>query len=367
MALTFTYMGAKGDHLPLGGSNEVPVNWNQLDPKYLALGATALAQQLPNPFLGNPNVPTSLSTPATLARSQLLKPFPQFSNVYARQVTEGQNTYEAGIIEWTRRLSHGWGGRASYTYSVLKDNQIGETNFYSAVAGTPLNNYNYNPAAPACAAGQQYTTACYDPRAEWGNGILDVPHRIIIAPMVELPFGKGKKYATSGAADAIAGGWTIAFITTWQAGFPLNVQQSNPNSVLGGSTGARPNITSGVDLATPGSYEDRLASADHPAATWINPAAFSVVAPGAFGNAPRTITDLRTPTQFNTDVNFQKNVRVGGSKVIQLKLEVLNLFNRPTVRALQGANTFAVGNAFGQTTLQSGFMRILQFMVRFSF
>ncbi|MGH9142264.1 MAG: TonB-dependent receptor domain-containing protein, partial [Vicinamibacterales bacterium] len=69
MALTFTYMGARGDHLALGGSNEVPVNWNQLDPKYLALGATALAQQLPNPFLGNPNVPASLSTPATLPRS----------------------------------------------------------------------------------------------------------------------------------------------------------------------------------------------------------------------------------------------------------------------------------------------------------
>ena len=70
-------------------------------------------------------------------------------------------------------------------------------------AGTPLNNYNYNPSAPACAAGQQFTTACYDPSAEYGYGILDVPHRIIIAPMVELPFGKGKKYASnSGVADA---------------------------------------------------------------------------------------------------------------------------------------------------------------------
>ena len=199
---------------------------------------------------------------------------------------------------------------------MLKDNQIGETNFYSAVGGTPLNNYNYNPSAPACAAGQQYTTACYDPRAEWGNGILDVPHRIIIAPMVELPFGKGKKYATERRrrCDRSAAG-PIAFITTWQAGFPLNVQQSNPNSVLGGSTGARPNITSGVDLATTGSYEDRLASADHPAATWINPAAFSTVAFGQFGNTPRTITDLRTPTQFNTDVNFQKNVASGRQQV----------------------------------------------------
>src|SRR5205085_5783855 len=67
MAMTFTYMGAKGDHLPLGGSNEVPVNWNQLDPKYLALGQAALTAQLPNPFLGNANVPASLSTPATLS------------------------------------------------------------------------------------------------------------------------------------------------------------------------------------------------------------------------------------------------------------------------------------------------------------
>ena len=68
-----------------------------------------------------------------------------------------------------------------------------------------MNNYNYISSAPACAAGQQFTTACYDPRAEWGYGILDVPHRIIIAPMFELPFGKGKKYASNGGvADAIA-------------------------------------------------------------------------------------------------------------------------------------------------------------------
>jgi hypothetical protein len=368
MAMTFTYMGAKGDHLPIGGSNEVPVNWNQLDPKYLALGSAALAQQLPNPFFGNPNVPASLSTPATLARSRLLKPFPQFNNVYARQVTEGQNQYNAAIVEWTRRLNHGWGGRISYTYSLLKDNQIGETNFYSNVGTNPLNNYNYNPSAPACAAGQQYNTACYDPRADWSAGILDVPHRIIIAPMVELPFGKGKKYASnSNMADAIVGGWTIAFITTWQSGFPINVQESNPNSVLGGGTGARPNITSGVDLATPGSYYDRLSTADHPNATWINPAAFSLATFGTFGNAPRTITDLRTPTQFNTDANFQKNFRLGGSKQAQVKIEVLNLFNRPTVRGLSGGNTYAPGNAFGTTTAQSGFMRIMQFMFRFSF
>src|SRR2546429_5353259 len=57
-------------------------------------------------------------------------------------------------IEWTKRTTHGWGGKLSYTYSVLKDNQIGETNFYSSnPAGLPLNNYNYIASAPGCAAG----------------------------------------------------------------------------------------------------------------------------------------------------------------------------------------------------------------------
>jgi len=370
MALTFTYMGAKGDNLPLGGSNDIAININQLDPKYLALGSAALSAAVPNPFFGNPNVPTSLSTAATITRARSLMPFPQFAQVQARQVTEGLNHYEAGVIEFQKRLSHGWGGRFSYTYSVLKDNQFAEGNFYAAPNGgnSPVNNYNYVSSMPACAAGAQFTTACYDPKAEWGYGFLDVPHRIIVAPIFELPFGKGKKYASqSGVADAIIGGWTIASITTWQAGFPLNVTQSNPNSILGGGTSARPNLVAGVDLATPGSYYDRLASADHPTATWINPAAFSLTPFGAFGNTPRSITDLRTPTQFNTDVNFQKNVRLGGSKQGQFKIEVLNLFNRPTVRALQGNGVYAPGNSFGQTNLQSGFMRIMQFMFRFSF
>jgi hypothetical protein len=52
MAITLGDVGARGDHLPLGGSNDTVVNINQLDPKYLALGTAALNQTLPNPFFG---------------------------------------------------------------------------------------------------------------------------------------------------------------------------------------------------------------------------------------------------------------------------------------------------------------------------
>ncbi len=140
--------------------------------------------------------------------------------------------------------------------------------------------------------------------------------------------------------------------------------------VQGDNTGTfgavqRPNLVSGVDLGTPGSYEDRLASADHPTATWLNPAAFSAAAPFTFGNTPRTLTDLRTPAQYNVDGVFIKNLRFG-SKTAQVKFEMLNLLNRVQVRALRGANTFGNSN-FGRTTLQAGFMRITQLMFRFSF
>src|SRR5258708_3937218 len=360
-------MGARSDHLGIGGSNDTPVNINQLDPKYLALGS-ALTEQVPNPFFGDPSVPRSLSTPATMPRSRLLLPFPQYRQVNARQVTEGFSRYHAGVLELTKRPSHGIGGRFSYTYSVLKDNLVGESNFYMALSpGLPVNNHNYHRSKPACAAGEDFTAACYNPRAEYGRSVLDVPHRVILAPIAELPFGSGRRWANGGGvADWLIGGWTVSSVVNLQSGFPINVQQAADSRLsLGGtSTANRPNLT-GTAIGTTGSLEDRLATADHPTATWLNPAAFSLAAAGTFGNTPRTITAVRTAGQYNVDAVLLKNFRFGGSKVGQVKVEVLNMLNRPNVRTIQGANTVGSSN-FGQTTIQAGFMRIAPLMFPFS-
>jgi hypothetical protein len=351
-AITISYVGSRGDNLGLGGSADTPVNINQLDPKYMALGA-ALNASLPNPFFGNPNA-GPFSTQATLTRAQLLRPYPQFGNINARHVLEGKSRYNAAVFEWSKRTTHGFGGRVSYTYSVLKDNLVGEDNFYSPISpGLPLNNYNYIP-------GSTY----YNPDADYGYSLLDVPHRVIIAPIVELPFGKGRKWGSdSSLANWIAGGWTVSAAINLQSGFPLNIQQTDNTGTFSGVQ--RPNIVSGVDLATSGSFEDRLASADHPTATWLNPAAFVSAAAFTYGNAPRTITDLRTPNQYNVDGVFIKNL-VFGTKTAQLKIEMLNLLNRPGVRALSGRNNQSNSN-FGQTGVQAGFTRITQVMFRVGF
>src|SRR5215471_4785301 len=364
MAISFGYVGARGDMLGLGGSSDTPVNINQVDPKYLSLGS-ALTQQVPNPFFGRPELAgTSLGTSAMIARNQLLRPYPQFLNINARQVTEGLSGYNAGVVEWTKRVSHGFGGRVSYTYSALMDNQVGETNFYSLVSpGLPLNDYNFISSMPACGAGGSFTSACYNPRSEYGRGMLDVPHRLIIAPIVELPFGRNRKWANnSAAADWVLGGWSISAIANLQSGFPINVQQTDNTGLLGGAQ--RPNL-SGQSIATPGNYEDRLASADHPAAAWFSAAGFTLAPTNTFGTEPRTLSSARSPSQKNVDAVFMKNFRLGESKTVQVKLEMLNLFNRVEVTGASSNNV--TSGTFGQIGNQAGFMRITQIMFRYSF
>ncbi|MEQ1911513.1 MAG: hypothetical protein ABMA15_22040, partial [Vicinamibacterales bacterium] len=66
------------------------------------------------------------------------------------------------------------------------------------------------------------------------------------------------------------------------------------------------------------------------------------------------------------DASIIKNVRLTGSKTATLKMEIINLLNRPNVRNMQGANVFGNAN-FGRTSTQGGYMRLLQFTARFSF
>ena len=353
-SITLSYIGSKGDHLSLGGSNDVPVNINQLDPKYMALGAS-LNDVVANPFFGV-SAAGPLSTQSTLTRRQLLRPFPEFLDINMRHVLEGKSQYDAMVIEYSKRATGLFGGRISYTRSRLMDNQIGESNFYSAGGLNPLNNYNYMANMPACTTTN--FAACYNPDAEWAVSLLDVPHRVILAPVMNVPFK-----SSNPVLNGIIGDWVVSAAINLQAGFPISVQQSDNTGTFSGVQ--RPNVVSGVDLATTGSLADRLASADHATATYVNAAAFTTASAFTYGNAPRTITDIRTPANYSVDASFIKNVRFG-SKTLQFKAETLNLLNRVNVRTLNGRNTVGTSN-FGQTNTQAGFMRIIQLMARFSF
>jgi hypothetical protein len=342
MAITIGYLGSRGDNLGLGGTEDALVNINQLDPANFALG-NRLFEEVPNPFFGVAGAGGLASLP-TIERGQLLRPFPQFRDVMALQVTEGKSRYHALVAQLDKRVSSGWGGRFSYTFSQLKDNQFGEDNHFmrqASRASFPLNSYDLD--------------------AEYSVGVMDMPHKVSLAPIVELPWGKGRKYDV-GTMDFLIGGWTFAAIINFESGFPIGVGQSPNNSGLFGS-GQRPNRVAGADGVQSGNITDRLDAnlADN---QYLNPAAWTLAAPFTFGNTPRTDGDVRTPFRTNWDLVFNKAFATGGRTRADLRFEVLNALNQP--KYARFPVTFG-GSSFGRITTQSGFMRIWQISFRFAF
>jgi hypothetical protein len=354
MSVTVGYTGAKGDNLSWAGSNSGAttgyININQLDPKYQTLVPNTLAL-VPNPFFGVPAA-GQFASRQTIEIGQLLRPYPEFGNVYMMQSTGAHSLYNAAILQLRKRVTGVWGGQVSYTYSRLNDNQFGEANYYSVNPGLQ-NNYTVVPGSPY-----------YDPDAEYGRSLLDSPHKLVIAPIVNVPLGQGHRFAAGRLSDLLLGGWSATTVITVQSGFPIGVTQNQATTpfLLGGTL--RPNIVPGQPLLTGGDITDRI-TANTNDNVYLNPAAFQAVAGNQFGNAPRTLPGVLSPMRNNVDLAISKQFRTFGQQAASVRIEVLNLLNE--VQWAAPASTAFGNSAFGQITNQANNMRMLQFTVRYQF
>jgi len=328
------YLGSRSDRLGLGGwGSGASVNINQVDPSYQSLGS-ALLEPVPNPFFGNP-VFGDLSQSETIPRAQLLRPYPQFGGLYALQSSEGRRRYDAAVLRFEKRFRGGFGGRVNYTWSRTEDNIIGEGNHYSNRPGSaPLDNYNLD--------------------AEYSRSLTDAPHRLNVSGIVELPFGRGKRWLDSpGLGNALLGGWSVSAAGYVQSGFPIAVIQRLVNTGLLSDL-QRPNVVPGVDPGHSGTTIENLDS-------YLNPEAWALAPAFTFGAAPRTETRVRTPTRHNWDFAFQKSESVGAGR-ITARVEIINAFDRPDFNG----PVSVLGNPnFGRILDVFGFPRLFQFTVRY--
>ena len=350
MAIGFEYVGATGRDLGLGGSNDGTLNINQVPVQYLSLGQ-ALLDQVPNPFFGLPAGQGKSVTSATIQRRELLRPFPQFNDIIMRQATLGKSQYHAGVFKLEKRMSNGWAGRLNYTYSRLKDNQFGEGNFFSSANGNAQDANNID--------------------AEYSIGLLDVPHKLTFSPIIELPFGEGKRWAKGGIGAAVLGDWTISSIIAIESGFPINVRNST-NATQIFTLMQRANIGTGAaetdgtryERITPPTGQGCLSTEECGIGLWLNSSAFTSAPAFTLGTLPRTLGDVRTPHRNNWDFVATKEVRLKGSMRGEVRIEVLNITN--TVKTTGPVTTVGSAN-FGQIRTQSGFMRMTQLTFRLSF
>ncbi|HWI18330.1 MAG TPA: hypothetical protein VNT81_11320 [Vicinamibacterales bacterium] len=347
ISVSVGYTGLTGSNLSWGGSGNALININQLDPKYQAMGPGYTLELVPNPFFGVEGA-GQFATRATIERGQLLRPYPQFGNIQMLQSTGARSQYHAGIIQFRKRVSGWWGGNFSYTLSRLKDNQFGEGNYYSSAPGLQ-NNYTVIPGSPY-----------FNPDQEYGRSLLDSPHKVVLSPILQLSFAKN----ATGFLDAIANGWQVTPVVTFQSGFPMGVSQNLTGTayLLGGTP--RPNIVPGVDFLVDGDITDRIRqnTTDN---RYLNPAAFSTSAANQFGNAPRTLPGVYSPWRNNMDLSVSKSFNTWKSTTLNARMEVLNLLN--LVQWAAPASS-AFGNAsFGQITNQANNMRLIQFTARLQF
>jgi len=333
LAFEAGYAGLRGMHLPLG------LQFNQLDPKNLALGA-ALKNQVTNPFYGTIALGT-LST-KTVQAGQLLLPFPQYQGLSDPANYMGDSSYHSLQMKAEKRFASGGTLLGSYTFSKILANVETLTSWLDSGTGV---------------AGYQNV---YDMRNEKALSSFDSRQRLTISYVYDIPMGKGHAIFgnLNGFADKLVAGWGINGVTTFQKGFPLGIT-STPNNT-GFNTGLRPNVVGGCQKSVSGTAQSKITG-------WFNTACFTAPAIYTFGNEGRTDPDLRGPGTANYDFSIFKYTTITEKIKMEFRAEAFNLMNRVQFGSPNLGQTTAANNVFGQITAQQNTPRLMQMALRLRF
>ncbi|HXJ38821.1 MAG TPA: TonB-dependent receptor, partial [Bryobacteraceae bacterium] len=298
LAADIAYAGSHSLGLPAS------LQIDQLPDKYLSLG-TALTQQVTNPFYGLISV-GALAQP-TVARGQLLRPYPQFNGVTLGYTNLGNSIYHSLQTKVTKRFSRSLLSLA-YTFSKGIGNSEAATG-YLEQNGVPGFQNNNNI------------------RMDRSLNAQDSPHRVLVAFTTELPAGKGQRWLSGGPAaiNSLVSGWEANGLYTYETGQPLFLGTStNLTNSFGGGSRPNNNGTSAL-LTTPA--ESRLDQ-------WFNTSVFSQPPAFTFGNAGRALPDVRNDKTNNLDLGIAKNNRFfrDGRVNLQFRAEFFNALNHVRFR-----------------------------------
>jgi len=245
--------------------------------------------------------------------------------------------FNAGTLRVNRRLSNGIAFGANYQYSHSIDDA-------GSVGGT------------STVVAQNWQ----DLDAEEGNSSFDVRHRVNGTYLYELPFGKDKRWVTSGVGSHVLEGLSVSGSFIFANGTPLTpAYQAGVEDVTNGTAGTqRPNRVPGVSVTKgAGSLTE-----------WFNPAAFTQ--PPSDSTTPNCIScgnvsrnSVAGPGTIQNNMSLSKTMQLGGTRSAEIRATANNVFN--TVQ-YSGVDTNAASPSFGQVTSAAS-MRTFQFTARYRF
>lgn len=257
--------------------------------------------------------------------------------VFSQLVSEGYSNYNGLQVDLRQRSWHGLQFDANYTWS----HTLGITtqnNWQGAVSSFTLRNM----------------------RLSYGPALFDIRHSVHINGTYDLPFGKGKTFATGNVLDRVIGGWTIGTIFTIQSGNPFPLAGGNgANNATFNDYGDGGVVLNGVTVSQLQSSVGVYHITGQPKVDFINPKYLANGGTGGGANlafispnmVPGTITRpiwLYGPRFINTDLSVSKHIPITERVSFSLQAEALNAFNHPTFQVGSGSGCsyycYAQGN-----------------------
>ena len=314
--------------------------------------AGSRAYQLPTMDEGNPRVPTILADGTYFWPTNAPHVNPYWSDVLWKS-SNADTQYDSLQISLIKRLSAGLQFQSSYTWANMTSNVINaQLNGDQGGSGSAMkpNPYEDDPGPVQ-----------WDLRHNWKfNAIYNLPNP-----------ASGNRLFT---------GWQVSTIVSLQTGFPLtpaiNLPWTNANGPARTNVD-RPDVVPGVNLddITKGVSRGCVGlAAGTPVGTperWYDPCAFTKPARGFVGNAPRGA--IRGPGFANVNFSMVKDTDIGGTRRLQFRAEVFNVFNRvnfamPAGTIFRGATEIEAPLATaGRITSLVGQPRQMQLSLRFTF
>jgi hypothetical protein len=360
------YAGSHGVHL-----EQFNTNINQIPDGLIALAASQFAAGQPvtiatpvcppAPALC-PNYPFSQNLPGALGPSgliqgQLDRPFPQYAGLNLNGFGCCSSNYNALQATVTRRFQGGGTMLVSYTNAKLMSNTDTLTSWLEGG-----------------------TTGGVGGIQDWNNlkgerslSSQDVPQRLVVSYVLDLPFGHGKRFLSgaNGFANGFVSGWGLDGITTFQRGFPVKISWGGSDALTGAGLGIgslRPDYIPGCDKNVSGSAVARVKE-------WFNTACFTAPSgnngsvnipnnPWTFGNEPRVDASLRQQGVVNFDFAVFKRTTIMERLALEFRAEFFNIFNHPQFGPPNGTVT---SSTFGQVTNTVNNPRLIQFGLKVVF
>jgi hypothetical protein len=217
----------------------------------------------------------------------------------------GESNYSGLQVKLDRQLTHGLQFTAAYTWSHTTDDTIGP--FSQVGAGS----------VPTTAAGPQFNL-------NRGDSDDDIRNIVTFAMLAELPFGRGKMFAShvNHFVNEIIGGFQISPFLQLTSGTPYDVQINAPS---GNGPSVRPNLFGNVNPYIKPNAGNAYSTLNQN--VFSAPAVNAAGIYTAVGNVHKN--EFRASNYSNLSMSVFKDIPIYKSVVAQLRGQFYNVFNSP--------------------------------------